>query len=209
MPLINNLAKVQTSETHCQENCAEAVKLAVKKAGYNDEIFTVSCTETRKNLRNSKEWEVVTDKKYERNDIILFDWDNSGDCDHIGIVRQQIGDTIYYDDFNSGTSPRMHGTNHMINVDNLWIAGVFRHWIINHSQNIYHPIDVNVHSGDEGSIVKLIQAIVETVPDGMYGANTREAVMVFQKNNDCEVDGVVGKETFNAMANYLINKYPF
>lgn len=202
--LIEALSHVDKSETKCEANCAEAVKLAIRKAGMNDSLFDVSCTRTRANLTNSMEWKLVHDRP-QRNDIILFDWDKSGDCDHIGIVRACDGDYIYYDDFNGGGNPRGYTTNNKITVNTNLISAVFRHWMTSETPvTTYIDKDIDVHFGDKGAIVKLIQKIVGTDVDGMFGNNTKEAVKRFQKAQGCEVDGIVGTETFTAMTRTVI-----
>lgn len=208
--LVSALEQVKTSETCCEHNCAEAVSLAVKKAGLDNSSFTISCTQTRSKLRANPDWIEVTGQKYQRNDIILFDWDGSGDCDHIGIIREASGDVISYDDFNSSQNPRGYYKGHGMNVNNSSIATVFRYRNISVSSSTkYTERFIELGKGDGGAIVKLIQAIVQTEADGMFGRNTEEAVKSFQKRMDCGVDGIVGKETFTAMAEYvkkLVNK---
>lgn len=202
--LIEALSHVEKSETKCEHNCAEAVKLAIRKAGLNDDFFDVSCTRTRENLKQSTEWKPVYDKP-QRNDIILFDWDRSGDCDHIGIVRSCDGNYIYYDDFNGGDNYRSYHSNRKITVNTNLISAIFRHWITSETPvTTYTDKDVTVHYGDKGAIVKLIQRIVGTTADGMYGTNTTNAVKEFQKQKGCEVDGIVGTETFTAMVKCIM-----
>lgn len=202
--LIEALSHVDKTETKCEHNCAEAVKLAIRKAGLNDDFFDVSCTRTRANLSNSTEWKLVHDRP-QRNDIILFDWDRSGDCDHIGIVRSCDGNYIYYDDFNGGGNPRGYTSNNKITVNTNLISAIFRHWITAETPvTTYIDKDVTVHYGDKGAIVKIIQRIVGVTADGLYGPNTTVAVKEFQKQKGCEVDGIVGTETFTAMVKCIM-----
>lgn len=208
--LVSALEKVKTSETHCEHNCAEAVSLAVGKAGLDNSCFTVSCTQTRSKLRANPDWIEVTGQKYQRNDIILFDWDRSGDCDHIGIIREVSDNVVAYDDFNSSQNPRGYYKCHAMNINNKSIATVFRYRKISMNGGTqYTERFIELEKGDSGAVVKLIQAIVQTETDGKFGKNTQDAVKSFQKFMDCEVDGIVGKETFTAMAEYikeLVNK---
>lgn len=201
--LIEALSHVDKSETKCEANCAEAVKLAIHKAGLNDVFFDVSCTRTRANLTKSTEWKLVHDRP-QRNDVILFDWDRSGDCDHIGIVRSCDGDYIYYDDFNGGNEYRSYHTNRQIPVNTNLISAIFRHWITEETKpTTYIEKDVDVHFGDKGALVKLIQVIVGVTTDGMYGKDTKKAVENFQSTHNCECDGIVGTETFTAMSEHI------
>lgn len=59
-----------------------------------------------------------------------------------------------------------------------------------------------VKTGDEGNITKWIQSKVLTnynVFDGIFGEETRQAVIVFQENMSLDGDGVVGKNTWRKL----------
>lgn len=207
--LITALSQIKTSETKCEANCAEAVKLAVRKVGLDDSVFSVSCTQTQRNLWGAPEWYPINPQteQVQRNDIILFDWDCSGDCDHIGIIRTSGGGIIYYDDFNAGNAYRSHGTFRQISDKSMSIASVWRLKNKTETQRKVnmHYIDrlVEVNRGDKGGIVKLIQAVVGVKTDGMFGEDTLNAVKKFQEVNKCDVDGIVGDETFTCMSKII------
>ena len=50
-----------------------------------------------------------------------------------------------------------------------------------------------------GISVKAVQRVVHVPADGIYGPQTRHAVMRFQRRHHLEVDGVVGPQTARAM----------
>lgn len=50
-----------------------------------------------------------------------------------------------------------------------------------------------------GDDVKAVQTALHCYPDGIYGDLTTEAVREFQKANNLEVDGIVGRQTWNAL----------
>ena len=56
-----------------------------------------------------------------------------------------------------------------------------------------------IKKGKKGDIVKAIQYIVGTDPDGDFGSNTKKAVQAYQKANGLEADGEVGIKTITKM----------
>lgn len=63
--------------------------------------------------------------------------------------------------------------------------------------------------GNSGSYVKFLQQLLESylIPvgtiDGIFGSRTENAVKQFQQENNLTVDGLVGKNTWNALVNNL------
>lgn len=56
-----------------------------------------------------------------------------------------------------------------------------------------------LRKGSKGNDVKKLQKEVGTKADGIFGKNTRTAVIKFQKNNKLTADGIVGKNTAHAL----------
>jgi len=48
-----------------------------------------------------------------------------------------------------------------------------------------------------GDCVKVVQRAVGTTADGIFGANTKNAVIAFQRRNGLTADGIVGPRTWN------------
>lgn len=70
--------------------------------------------------------------------------------------------------------------------------------------NLTKSACVIVEKGDEGNITYLIQAMLickgyDLDADGIFGSITDSKVKEFQKNNNLEVDGLVGKNTFEKL----------
>jgi N-acetylmuramoyl-L-alanine amidase len=55
--------------------------------------------------------------------------------------------------------------------------------------------------GSRGEGVKQIQIALHLYPDGIFGTLTEEAVKEFQKEHNLTIDGIVGPNTFNVLAN--------
>ena len=49
------------------------------------------------------------------------------------------------------------------------------------------------------NVVAWLQIRVGTSPDGIFGNNTKNAVINFQRSNGLTVDGIAGKNTFNKL----------
>ena len=190
----------------CSENCAESVKISVNLCNLADkERFNNSCTMTRNNLLQSNYWKTVKNPfDCKRNDIIFFDWDNSGDCDHVGVVTEVSAGVIYYINFN-GTIPHKRSVDTIVSGSSK-ISTIFRYFdnITTNKVISYNTVRMPIlRKGAKGAIVKLIQSIVKVKTDGMFGNDTEKAVKDFQKNHNCEIDGEVGDETLTAMSHVL------
>jgi peptidoglycan hydrolase-like protein with peptidoglycan-binding domain len=65
--------------------------------------------------------------------------------------------------------------------------------------------DIVLRVGDTGPHVRRLQQALNALelelgrPDGVFGVETRKAVVVFQRRNDLEADGVVGPRTARAI----------
>ena len=64
-------------------------------------------------------------------------------------------------------------------------------------------------TGSKGPAVKVLQCLLNAVEatkitvDGLYGAKTKSRVLAIQKSSGLKEDGIVGKETWNALTKFL------
>jgi peptidoglycan hydrolase-like protein with peptidoglycan-binding domain len=56
-----------------------------------------------------------------------------------------------------------------------------------------------IQSGSSGATIASVQRALGLSPDGVYGADTKRAVMSFQRVHGLIVDGIVGPQTLNAL----------
>ena len=77
---------------------------------------------------------------------------------------------------------------------NIWLNPV-RYDMLSDKYNLTRVL----RKGSKGNDVKKLQKEVGTKADGIFGNNTRTAVIKFQKNNKLIADGIVGKNTAHAL----------
>ena len=53
--------------------------------------------------------------------------------------------------------------------------------------------------GSKGEVVRQIQIALHLFPDGIFGTETRDAVIAFQRTNGLKPDGIVGVATFTKL----------
>lgn len=76
--------------------------------------------------------------------------------------------------------------------------------IFKRGDKTFHTDDVFCKMGDRSNAVKMIQLLLirrglSLTYDGYFGAETRSAVMTWQRSKDITVDGVVGDETLSTL----------
>lgn len=85
----------------------------------------------------------------------------------------------------------------------LWqVAGHYDHVHVSWNLDGTEKNDGTISKGDNGGIVAAIQKLLGGLNNkGYFGADTEQAVKEFQKNRGLEVDGVVGKKTWEELTN--------
>ena len=168
----------------------------------------ISCNSQIKKFKALGVWH--TDSNIQSGDILYYDWDSSGDADHVGIVEKVNGMSLTVIEGNNGNFPNDRVRRREINSASSLIFGYARpKYPVKSSAN---GSDVNislptVRKGDTGTAVKVLQAFLTTYKydigisgiDGEFGSDTESAVKQFQKNSEIEVDGIVGKDTWSEL----------
>ena len=191
------------------EWCACFISWLAEKLGITDIIpVDMSCNSQISKFKALGVWH--TDRNFQSGDIIYYDWDISGDADHVGIIEKVAGNTLTVIEGNNGNYPNDRVRRREINSASSLIFGYARpKYPVKSSANSY---DVNislptVRKGDTGNAVKILQAFLVAYEysigisgiDGDFGFDTEYAVRRFQKNSGIDVDGIVGKNTWSEL----------
>lgn len=193
------------------EWCACFISWLAEKLEITDIIpVDMSCNSQIKKFKNMGVWH--TDRNFQSGDIIYYDWDISGDADHVGIVEKVAGNTLTVIEGNNGNFPYDRVRRREISSGSSLIFGYARpKYPVKSSAN---SSDVNislptVRNGDSGNAVKILQLVLVAYEynigkygaDGDFGSDTESAVRQFQKNSEIEVDGIVGRDTWSKLMN--------
>ena len=188
------------------EWCACFISWLAEKLGITDIIpVDMSCNRQISKFKALGVWH--TDRNFQTGDILYYDWDNSGDADHVGIIEKVNGMSLTVIEGNNGNFPNDRVRRRKIASDSSLIFGYARpKYPVTGSAN---GSDVNislptVRKGDSGNAVKILQAFLVAYEysigisgiDGDFGSDTESAVRQFQKKSGIEVDGIVGKDTW-------------
>lgn len=188
------------------EWCACFISWLAKKLDITDIIpVDMSCNSQIKKFKNMGVWH--TDRNFESGDIIYYDWDISGNADHVGIIEKVSNGNLTVIEGNNGNYPNDRVRRREIASDSSLIYGYARpKYPVTGSAN---GSDVNislptVRNGDTGNVVKILQLalvayeynIGKCGADGDFGFDTESAVKQFQKRSCIAVDGIVGKDTW-------------
>ena len=185
------------------EWCACFVSWLAKKLGITDIIpVDMSCNSQIRKFKNLGVWH--TDRNFQSGDIIYYDWDRSGDADHVGIVIKNTNGILTVIEGNKGNYPNDRVGKREINCNSSLIFGYARPKYRSDSVSISFP---TIRKGDTGTAVKVLQLALVAYEynigkygaDGEFGFDTENAVKRFQKNSEIEVDGIVGEDTWNKL----------
>ena len=187
------------------EWCACFISWLAKKLKITDIIpVDMSCNSQIKKFKALGVWH--TDSNIQSGDILYYDWDSSGDADHVGIVEKANNSLLTVIEGNNGNYPDDKVRRREIYSESFLIFGYARPkypTLENKSDiNISFP---TIRKGDTGTAVKVLQLALVAYeynigkygPDGEFGLDTENAVKRFQKNSGIEVDGIVGKNTWS------------
>ena len=162
----------------------------------------MSCNSQIKKFKALGVWH--TDSNIQSGDILYYDWDRSGDADHVGIVEKANNSLLTVIEGNNGNYPDDKVRRREIYSESFLIFGYARPDYSKLKNNISFPL---LRKGDAGTYVKILQAFLTAYRynignseiDGEFGSDTESAVKQFQKNSEIEVDGIVGEDTWNKL----------
>ena len=193
--------------------CAAFVSVCGRESGA-DMPWSTSCNDQIAWFKSHNLWLGKT-ADIKDGDILYYDWDHVGDsrpADHVGIVECVKGDEIIAIEGNYGdyANNRTRVARRTIKKSYPYIYGIARPAYSDNINKQEDKIMVAVRElskGSEGTDVKALQALLvhngcdigHCGIDGDFGADTDAAVRQYQQSHNCDVDGVVGQQTWNKL----------
>lgn len=177
-----------------------------KQAGM-DWYKTASCTACYKHYASR----AVSRDALRKGDIVYFDWDHSGDCDHVGIVESVGSSRITTIEGNTSSG----NAGSQSNGDGVYRRYRTRSQIAKAIRPAYEAetsgggtCNVTVQEvkyGSKGGSVYVLQAFLKAKGyytgkvDGAAGSLTEKAIKAFQKAMGLDQDGIAGQNTWKAV----------
>ena len=168
---------------------------------------TASCTACYKHYASR----AVSRNSLRKGDIVFFDWDHSGDCDHVGIVESVGSSRITTIEGNTSSG----NAGSQSNGDGVYRRYRTRSQIAKAIRPAYEAetsgggtcnVTVQeVKNGSKGGSVYVLQAFLKQKGyytgkvDGAAGTLTANAIKAFQKANGLTADGIAGTNTWKAV----------
>lgn len=171
-----------------------------------------SCTATRSILKSRDDFtEIKSIVNAKVGDIILYDWDDSGDCDHIGMIYKISGDNIYTIEGNVNDD---NFRNSIIDIKLMneyrrsKVSNIFRYLESESESYTIEPVIImskcDLYNGVKSDKV-VAQMLLNVLGyyngliDGIFGNKTLEAIKNFQKNHGLNVTGIIDSDTWVEM----------
>ena len=197
--------------------CCQFVWWVFKHAGASELFYggdkTAWVPSVRKHYTKKGKWIRRGDGTPKPGDLIIFgNRDDSGSGKHIGIITKVTSSTVYTVEGNT-TKSGYSANGGMVAAKsysrtNSNIAGYCSVDYNKESEAKTVMIELNeLEKGSKGDNVKALQTLLigygfdcgKYGADGDFGLATDEAVKAYQKKNGLDVDGIVGKNTWNKL----------
>ena len=196
--------------------CCQFVWWVFKHAGASELFYgggkTAWVPSVRKHYTQKGKWIRRGNGTPKPGDIIIFgNRDDSGSGKHIGIITKVTSSTVYTIEGNT-TKSGFSANGGMVAAksysrSNANIAG---YCSIDYDDEVKETVEVTVETlkkGSKSDNVKALQILLigygfdcgKYGADGDFGSATDEAVKAYQKKNGLDVDGIVGKNTWNKL----------
>lgn len=191
--------------------CAIFVSWCANQAGINISVMPrfASCTQMMNWYKSQGRFKDRTYKPM-AGDIILYDWDKSGDADHTGIVIATSGNTVYVVEGNASSGVNTSNGDGVCKRSRTIGSSVIRGYCVPQYDE-FEDLYPTLRKGSKGERVKHMQyrfnfcnsrlnlGIENIAEDGVYGEKTVNAIKVFQRARNITVDGICGSVTWTAL----------
>ena len=186
--------------------CMEFIWWCFKQAGM-DFYKTASCTACYKHYASR----AVSKNSLRKGDIVFFDWDHSGDCDHVGIVESVGSSRVTTiegntSSGNSGSQSNGDGVYRRYRTYSQIAKAIRPAYDAETSGGGTCNVTVQeVKNGSKSASVYVLQAFLKSKGyytgkvDGIAGSLTEKAIKAFQKAMGLSQDGIAGQKTWAAV----------
>lgn len=186
--------------------CADFIDAGFKSCGALDLITnSASCTAMYRGMKSLE----VSKNNLKPGDIVFFDWDRSGDCDHVGIVEAAGSSQVTTIEGNTSAG----NSGSQSNGDGVYrryrkyaqIAHAVRPKYEKESGGTCEVTLPELKRGSTGNTVRALQTLLRhrfsynLTIDGDFGPTTEARVKAFQKAHGISQDGIVGKDTWTKL----------
>lgn len=189
--------------------CAMFVTYCAREAGVPVSVIPniASCSIGRQWFKNHGVWHSPKGFNPQAGDIMMLDWDLSGNCDHVGIVEKADKNNVYTIEGNTKGGRLVDGVRRKVYYKGYkCIAGYARPKYDAETTdkgvcNVELPI---LQKGSSGEAVKTLQRILTNKgfycsTDGSFGSATESALKSFQRAAGLTADGSCGPATWTAL----------
>lgn len=186
--------------------CMEFIWWCFKQAGM-DWYKTASCTACYKHYASR----AVSRNSLRKGDIVFYDWDGSGDCDHVGIVESVGSSRITTiegntSSGNSGSQSNGDGVYRRYRTYSQIAKAIRPAYEAETSGGGTCNVTVQeVKNGSNSASCYVLQAYLKSKGyytgkvDGIAGSLTEKAIKAFQKAKGLSQDGIAGQKTWAAV----------
>lgn len=178
-----------------------------------------SCTKIRDILNQRTDFITVSKDDVKKGDIVLYDWDETGDCDHVGIICEKNTTNTYVIEGNINSTDFTKSTIDVIKYDayrKKKTTAVFRYiGECDTTNEKSFTIDTSIRLTEcdmkrgHWSDKFLCQALLKNYGyyngeiDGDFGPMTLQAIKGFQSNHNINISGIVDCETWKTLIDLI------
>ena len=190
--------------------CAAFVSAAAEKAGAKEVVRECSCDEMIRQYKSAGKWQEGGTPQM--GDLVFYDWDSSGNADHVGIVVSLTGGMLKAVEGNVSDSVDYR----VLPLNASYIRGYATPFaegstgntvgadIIRPQVNILLPL---LSKGNRSNSVKALQHLLigngfscgSFGADGDFGTATADALKAYQQKKGLSPDAVCGRQSWTAL----------
>lgn len=199
--------------TYTDAWCATFVSAIGVLLGWSDIILPeCSCNQMIELYKKAGRWQERDDHDPQIGDIVMYDWDdtgagdNTGSCEHVGIVVQKNGTKMKIIEGNKNDAVEYRD----LEVNGKYIRGYcLPNFILKSEENVEMcQVELPIlKKGVKGHHVEMLQTLLiangyscgSSGADGDFGSGTLSALKSFQTKKNLKVDGICDADDWAAL----------